>query len=119
MPTTDHLLRQFDWPYRHHPGFLRWDRTLEAHQGWAKGKVSAHAVVEWKGQTLVARVQHKQADGHLVQVLEAHWEAPIGRSPTLVRFEHHGEQQALCARTAINRFRGQTLLMNVPPRWGN
>ncbi len=118
MRTTEHLLRQFDWPYQQHPGSLRWDRALDAHQGWARGKVSAHAVVQWKGQALTVRVEHKNADGSLTPILEAHWDVPAGKPPLLVRFEHRGEAQELCARTAINRFRGQTLLMNVPPRWG-
>lgn len=117
-PNTQHLLHRFEWPQARTTGCLRWDRNVDRPLPWARGMTSTHASIQWEGERLKATVQHKHRDGSLTTVLEALWETPAGQAPVLVRFEQLGQPQALCDKTAVNRFRGQTFLMNVAPSWG-
>lgn len=116
-PEFFNLLRRLEWPHKRGAGSLRWDRTVEPNLSWARGKTSVHAEVKWNTHQVQVTVTHKNPDGSLTPVLEAEWDISAGQAPALVRFEQQGQVQALCTQTALNRFRGQTLLMNVAPRW--
>ena len=118
-PSTKQLLRQFDWPCRRFSlGSLRYFRTFSPIDGWAKGLASAQAHLELNDRHLVARVHHHRSDGGQAHVLEAQWDLLPGQAPVLTHFARNGEDQPLCSTTALQRFRGQTFLLNVAPRWG-
>ena len=108
------------WPRKRplgNQGHMRWERLVEPHMTWVGSEGRICAQLYWCKKEMRAVTVHESGQNPARTLLHARWARLPNGYLELVEFEHNGQEQQLCSRTALNRFYGHTTLINTAPRW--